>query len=134
MALTQLGHAELAAGRIEAARILFTEGAEVFQAIGNPLYLAWCLEGLAGIAVADQRWELAAQLDAARDNVLARIGAQLRPMHPAGYRQTLSAVDNALGATGIAAARKIAQDIPSRDLIAAVRPTRGTHPRAPGSA
>jgi hypothetical protein len=59
--LTQLGHAELAAGRIEAARILFTEGAEVFQAIGNPLYLTWCLEGLAGIAVADQRWELAAQ-------------------------------------------------------------------------
>ena len=134
MALTQLGHAELAAGRIEAARILFTEGAEVFQAIGNPLYLAWCLEGLAGIAAADRRWDLAAQLDAARDNLLTRIGAQLPPMHPAGYRQTLSAVDNALGATGIAAARKIAQDIPSRDLIAAVRPTRGTHPRAPGSA
>jgi hypothetical protein len=134
MALTQLGHAELAAGQIEAARTLFTEGAEVFQAIDNPLYLAWCLEGLGGIAVADQRWELAAQLDAARDNLLTRIGAQLRPMHPAGYRQTLSAVDNALGATGIAAARKIAQDIPSRDLIAAVRATRGTHPHAPGSA
>jgi hypothetical protein len=55
-------------------------------------------------------------------------------MHPAGYRQTLSAVDNALGATGIAAARKVAQDIPSWDLIAAVRPTRRTHPSASGSA
>jgi hypothetical protein len=28
----------------------------MFQAIGNPLYVPWCLEGLAGVAAARGEW------------------------------------------------------------------------------
>lgn len=132
MTTTHLGHVDLATGRIDAARALFAESAEVFQAIGNPLYLAWCLEGLAGIAVADERWEVAAQLCAARDAVLVKIYAVLPPMNRAGYRHTLATLDNALGAAGVAAACKSAQDMPLADLIATAQVSRwaGSGPKA----
>lgn len=119
MSTTQLGHVELAAGRIDVARALFAESAGVFQAIGNPLYLAWCLEGLAGIAVADKRWTRAAQLCAAREALLAKIAGDLQPMNPPGHEHTLATVDRELGATGIAVARNSAQDVPLAELIAA---------------
>lgn len=119
MSTTHLGHVELAAGRIDAARALFAESAAVFQAIDNPLYLAWCLEGLAGIAVADKRWTRAAQLCAARETLLAKIAGDLQPMNPPGHEHTLATVDRELGATGIAVARNSAQDVPLAELIAA---------------
>lgn len=106
MSATQLGHVELAAGRIDRARALFLESADDFQAIGNPLYVSWCLEGLAGVAVADRRLQLAAELCAARDGVLVRISAVLPPMYPPGYRQTLSTVDTELRAGRNAVARQ----------------------------
>lgn len=121
MSTTHLGHVELAARRIDAARALFTESADVFQAIGNPLYLAWCLEGLAGVAVADDKWHLAAQLCAARETLLVEIGGALPPMNRPGHQHTLTAVDEALGATGIAAARESTQVIPLADLIASAQ-------------
>jgi hypothetical protein len=77
MAATQLGHVELAAEQPGAAQDLFTESSQVFDAIGNPLYVAWCLEGVAGVAAAEGRWAEAAEACAAREVLLAEIG-QLR--------------------------------------------------------
>jgi predicted ATPase/DNA-binding XRE family transcriptional regulator len=101
--LTRLGHVALAADDVEAARGLFVEGAELFRAIGNPLYLPWCLEGLAGVAGAHERWDHAARLCRARDALLADLGSPLPPAHAAGYSRTLAGVRRALGDEVLAA-------------------------------
>ncbi|NIH83288.1 helix-turn-helix domain-containing protein [Amycolatopsis granulosa] len=88
MSTTQLGHTELAAGRVGAARGLFEESRELFEHIGNPMYLSWCLEGLAAVAVAGGRLADAARLCAQRDDV----AAGLPPMNPEGHRATVAAV------------------------------------------
>ncbi|MDP4506983.1 ATP-binding protein [Nonomuraea turcica] len=103
MSTNQLGHAELALGRIGQAHALFAESAAVFQAIGNPIYLSWCLEGLAGVAADRGRHDLAAQLCAAREALLDRLGSRMPPMHPAGHTHTLDAIRAALGADSVAA-------------------------------
>jgi predicted ATPase/transcriptional regulator with XRE-family HTH domain len=55
MSLTLLGHVELAADNHDRARELLAEAAPLFLAIGNPLYLPWCLEALVGLAAAAGR-------------------------------------------------------------------------------
>ncbi|MEQ0559776.1 tetratricopeptide repeat protein [Amycolatopsis sp. NEAU-NG30] len=93
MSTTQLGHVELASGRAERARELFTESRELFGRIGNPMYLSWCLEGLAGIALGDGDPSLAARLCGERDELLTRLDARLPPMNPAGYQAVLDALE-----------------------------------------
>jgi len=91
MALLMLGHTELAAQQIEAARGYLAEAASIFDAIGNTIYLSWCLEGLAGVAVADDRLGLAAQLCGARDGLLERLSSHLPPCNPPVFAQILAA-------------------------------------------
>jgi hypothetical protein len=128
MATTGLGHVELADGRVEHARALFLESADLFENIGNPLYLSWCLEGLAGIAVTDGRHRLASQLCAARDGVLARTAAKLPPMDPPGYQHVLSTLQKTLGADSSVAGEP-ARDSPLATLLTAMRVTRRSSPR-----
>jgi predicted ATPase/DNA-binding XRE family transcriptional regulator len=92
MAATQLGHVELAAGQPGAAQDLFTESSQVFDAIGNPLYVAWCLEGVAGVAAAEGRWAEAAEACAAREALLAEIGHTLPHLHPEAYQEILNSL------------------------------------------
>lgn len=103
----------------ERAQQALAESAAVFQAIGNPLYLSWCLEGLAGVAAARGRCAIAARLCAARDALLTSLSATLPPAHPAGYRRTLAKIEHELGPGGVAAARESARGIPIDDLISA---------------
>lgn len=99
MSTTLLGQLKLATGEIERAQALLLESADAFQIIGNPIYLSWCLEGLAGVAVSQRRFDLSAELCAARDALLARIAATLPPMHPNAYQQTIATMKSALGTT-----------------------------------
>jgi predicted ATPase len=101
--LTRLGHVALAANDVVRARSLFAEGVGLFQAINNPLYLPWCLEGLAGMAGAHEHWDHAARLCRARDALLAELGSPLPPAHAAGYSRTLAGVRRALGDEVLAA-------------------------------
>jgi predicted ATPase/transcriptional regulator with XRE-family HTH domain len=105
MSLTLLAHAELAMANDTRAQALLTEAAGLFQEIGNPLYLSWCLEGLAGVAAVRGRHEHAADLDGARETVRNQTGMLLPPAHPAGYARTLAAVRDALGEEAFDAAR-----------------------------
>jgi tetratricopeptide (TPR) repeat protein len=92
MAMTIAGHVELVGGNINGARTLFEKSRTLFDRIGNPLYLSGCLEGLAGVALADGRPAAAARLCAEREELLARLNAQLPPMHPPSFERTLAAV------------------------------------------
>lgn len=88
---TQLGHLALGEHRLEPARAHFSESARTFQEIGNPIYLSWCVEGLAAIALADGRTDIAAKLCAAREALLERLGSRLPPMVPEAHAKTLAA-------------------------------------------
>ncbi|KAA9159325.1 helix-turn-helix domain-containing protein [Amycolatopsis acidicola] len=94
MSTTLLGHVELAGGRLGEARELLAESRVLFERIGNPMYLSWCLEGLAALAIADGEWARAASLCAQREELLARLDARLPPMNAVGFR----AVEEALAA------------------------------------
>jgi hypothetical protein len=116
--MTLLGHVELATGRVEPARQRFPESASVLRAIGNPLFLSWCLEGLAGVAVARGQCAVAARLCAARDDLLSTLSAALPPAHPDGYRRTLATIDSQLGSAGVTAARESVRGVPLEELMA----------------
>jgi predicted ATPase len=96
LTLTLLGHVALAEGNVAAAQTCLTESAGLFEATGNPLFVPWCLEGFAGLAVAEGYWEQAARLCGARDALRARLGSRLPAADPAGYARTLARSREAL--------------------------------------
>ena len=105
MSLVLLAHAELAEDQAGRAATLLAESAEIYHAIGNLLYVPWCLEGLAEVAAAQGEWERAARFCGARDALRARLGSPIPPCHPEGYARMLASVRAAIGETGFAAAR-----------------------------
>ncbi len=96
MSLTLLGHVELARGADERAAELLTEAAIVFQAIGNLMYLPWCLEGLVAVAAASGEYERGAYLLGACEAVRRRSGVFVPPIHPAAHARALARVRDAL--------------------------------------
>lgn len=102
--LTLLAHVELAAGEVGRARTLVAGSAEIYRAIGNVLYVPWCLEGLAGVAAAQGEWDRAAQLCGARDAVRTRLASHMPPCHPEGYARVVVNVRAALGEEAFTAA------------------------------
>ncbi len=120
MSLMFLGHVELAEGNPEGAAAFFAEAAPIFQAIGNLLYLPWCLEGLAGVAAAQRAWELAARLCGARDALHATLGLGMPPADPSAYAGTLANSRAALGDDGFAAQHEAGRALsPERALVEA---------------
>jgi ATP/maltotriose-dependent transcriptional regulator MalT len=115
---TLLGHVALAAGAAERAEALCGESARLFAAIGNPLYLPWCVEGLAGVAAVRGDMARAAQLCGARDALWARLGGALPSAHAAGLARTLAAIRTALGEDACAAARAAGQVMAPDEAIA----------------
>lgn len=105
MSLTLLGHVELAEANQGRAVELFGEAAPLFLRIDNLMYLPWCLEGLAGVAVARGDHELAAELDGVRASVCARTGVLLPPAWPESYGKALAEARETLGEEAFKEAR-----------------------------
>lgn len=125
MTLTMLGHVELADGALDQAQALLGESAALFQAIGNPLFLSWCLEGLAGVTAAQGRGGRAAQLCGARDALLAARGSSLPPAYPASHARTLEKVRLLLGDDALALELAAGQALALEQVLAeALKPTR----------
>jgi predicted ATPase/transcriptional regulator with XRE-family HTH domain len=123
MAMTLLGHVELATGRVERARQHFDDAAAVLTAIGNPLFVAWCLEGMAGVAVARGHDGDAARLRAMREQTLVALAAVLPPAHAVGYRQTLDTIAARAGRHALTTAQEAVRGLPLEDLVATARRT-----------
>ncbi len=87
----------------------FASAAPLFRSVGNPLYVPWCLEGLAGVAAATGAWELAAKLCGARDALHSRLGLGVPPADPAANARTRSKTRTALGDDAFAAAHEAGQ-------------------------
>lgn len=118
MALTILGHVELADGDDAAALDALTEAADLFHTIGNLLYLPWCLEGLAGIAASRGDPTLAAELDGAREAVCTQVGVAIPPVHPTGHARTLATIDASLAPDARETARRTGLTNPSQEILA----------------
>jgi len=121
MSLTLLGHLRLAEGDRGRAAAELGEAAALFESTGNMVYLPWCLEGLAGVAAADE-FDRAAEIAGGRDALRAQTGVLLPPVHRAAWERMLEAVRGGLGEEDFAAAH---------DRLAA-RPAAGHHRRRHG--
>jgi tetratricopeptide (TPR) repeat protein len=95
--LTFLGHVALAEGDLAEAEARLTESVGLFRAVGNPLWMPWYLEGLAGLAAERGRWEQASRLCGAMDALRAAFGFGLLAADPAGYARRLAQCREALG-------------------------------------
>ena len=125
MSLVLLAHVELAEGEAERARTLVVESAAIYRAIGNLLYVPWCLEGLAGVAAAQGAWERAARLCGARDALRTRLASPIPPCHPEGYARTLASVRAALGEEAFAAAHAVGAGLTPDAALAGANPLTG---------
>ena len=98
MSLALLGHVELGAGDVDAARRCFDHATRLFDEIGNLLYVAVCLEGQAGVAADAGEPERAAELIGAREAAATSGGNQVPLMYPARYERTVEKARAALSA------------------------------------
>jgi predicted ATPase/transcriptional regulator with XRE-family HTH domain len=112
MSLAVLGHVELADGETGRAEARLTESAALLQAIDTPLYLPWCLEGLAGVAATRGQWERAAQLCGAREALCEQLGFPLPPANQVAYEHTLASIRTALGDDAFATAQATGRELP----------------------
>ena len=97
LSLLLRGHVELATGdRVEAAAIL-ARGASLMQEIGNPVYLPWFLEGMAGVAAAGDDWSHATRLIGAREALRANLGVAMPPADPAAFERVMARARDVLG-------------------------------------
>jgi predicted ATPase/DNA-binding XRE family transcriptional regulator len=119
MSLMLLGHQRLADGEPARARAELTESAALFQATGNIVYLAWCLEGLAGVAAAEGDLDRAAEIAGGREALRARTGVLLPPVYRAAWERMLATVRDGLGEAGFDEAHGRLADRPPLDVIAA---------------
>ena len=120
MSLMLLGQLRLAEADPDRAQAELTEAAALFASTGNMVYLAWCLEGLAGVAAAGQDFDRAAEIAGGRDALRIQTGVLLPPVHPAAYERMLKVVRAGLGEAGFTAAHaRLAHRAPP-DIIAAV--------------
>ncbi|HEY5988251.1 MAG TPA: tetratricopeptide repeat protein, partial [Streptosporangiaceae bacterium] len=119
ISLTLLGHVELADRDDARAQARFAEAESLFEAIGNLMYVPWCLEGLAGVAAAHGRCERAAELDGAGEALRARIGLLVPPIHPAGHARTMATIRGCLTQEAFDTARAEGARRPLQQVIAA---------------
>lgn len=112
LSLTLLAHAELAGDQVGRAAALLAESAAIYRDIGNLLYVPWCLEGLAGVAAAQGKWERAARLCGARDALRAKLATPIPPCHPEGYTRVLQSIRTAIGEAAFAVAHAAGANLP----------------------
>ncbi|HKH10183.1 MAG TPA: tetratricopeptide repeat protein [Rubrobacter sp.] len=77
-----LGDVDLNVGDQGAAQALYEEALTLLKDVGDKWWMAWCLEGMAEVAVARTRPERAARLFGAAESLRGAIGAP----RPAGFR------------------------------------------------
>ena len=91
-----LGWVALGQGDHEQASALFGEALERFRMLEDPLNIAECLEGSAGLAGAQGKGERAARLYAAAETLRETIGAPLLPGDRPRYERQLAAARSLL--------------------------------------
>jgi len=103
-ALNRLGMVAHTQGDDGRATALYEESLTLCRELGDKHGLAECLEGLAGMAVAQQHLERAARLLGAAETLREAIGAPLSSRERVRYDRDVSAMRAGLGEAAFAAA------------------------------
>ena len=109
-----MAHAQGDDGR---ATALYEESLALCRELGDKHGLAECLEGLAGVAVAQQQLERAARLLGAAETLREATGAPLSPGERVRYDRDMSAVRAGLGEAAFAAAWATGKAMPLEQVI-----------------
>jgi hypothetical protein len=99
-------------GDDDRATALYKESLTLYRELGNKHGLAECLEGLAGVAVAQWQLERAARLLGAAETLREVTGAPLSPGERARYDRDVSAGRVGLGEAAFAAAWAMGKAMP----------------------
>ncbi len=100
-----LGQLELAANEAGAARGLYRESLSASVKLGARSNIAYCLEGLAGVASLEHEPERSARLLGAAEALRTTINSHMDATDLPLYERTVAATRSALGEEGYAAAR-----------------------------
>ena len=92
----------LALGDLERASVCYRESLELWSRLGTQRGIADCLEGFAGLALAQSRWVEAVRLYAAAETLRQAIGAPRPPHRRAEYEEQLARLRRKLGEEGFA--------------------------------
>jgi predicted ATPase/DNA-binding XRE family transcriptional regulator len=96
-ALISLAHIARDQGDHQRALALYREGLALHQTMGNNVWIAWCLEGMAAAFCAARQFERATRLCAFADMLRASAHAQRPPAEQQQYEQIMAAAREALG-------------------------------------
>ena len=99
------------------ATALYEESLALRRELGNKHGLAECLEGLAGVAVAQRQLERAARLLGAAETLREATGAPLSPRERVRYDRDVSTVRAGLGEAAFAAAWATGKAMPPEHVI-----------------
>jgi predicted ATPase/DNA-binding SARP family transcriptional activator len=94
---SNLGAAVLEQARVDEACACFVDSLRLYRKLGDQEGTAWCLEGLARVAISRERAELAAHLCGAASILRERINAPLNPAERPRYERTVAAARAMLG-------------------------------------
>jgi non-specific serine/threonine protein kinase len=112
-----LARATAGQGDTAQAQALFLACAVRFGELGDRFFVSWCLDGLAGIALAWGQPRAAAQLLGAAQATLEAIGAARLAVGRGAYERSLAAARDALGEADLAAALAVGRTLaPARAL------------------
>jgi predicted ATPase/DNA-binding CsgD family transcriptional regulator len=104
MMKTTLGDAALNRGERDAAYSLYEEALRDLKYVGDKWWIAWCLEGMAGLAVAREQSARAARLFGAARALRGTIGAPRPPAFRSYHDRNLATIRDRLGEAAFEAA------------------------------
>jgi hypothetical protein len=116
--LLHLGLTLRESGALDRAVTLLRESLVLQQERGNVGAIAWCLETLAGVAVAQGAAERAAYLYGAAEAARATIGAPIPAGRRVSYQRDLEAARDALGESEFSRALAAGRAAPMPEVIA----------------
>jgi predicted ATPase/DNA-binding CsgD family transcriptional regulator len=117
--LSVLGDILLNQGDVAAARAAYEESVAILGEIDDKWWVAWCLEGLAGIAAAQRQPRSAARLFGAAEALRESIPAPRPPAYRSDYERNLRAVRAQLDEAAFAVAWAAGRTMTAEQALAA---------------
>ena len=115
--LTLLGHLARQQHDYERAKAHYLESLAYFRKLGNATYTAWCLEGIAAVACAEQHYERATRLCAAAASLRVVAQTPLPPIEQENFDQVVMTARAELGETTFTEEWKIGLTLTQDDAI-----------------
>ena len=116
--LSNLGAAVLEQGRVTEACAHFRESLALFQNLADREGIAWCLEGLAAVAIREENAACAVTLCAAASTLREQIHAPLTPAERPRFERTVTEARAILGPQGFATVWAHGQQMSLETIVA----------------